>query len=157
MGVVSSCKHKLGSTRLTHISFSSRLSVSVLFSVCAAEVDLAFPVFGVSVLGLFLSTAVVFDVELPPKMIFGKFDCFVLGISSLASATDAVEVDGIGDFMLFIRFPLVGGCLCQLGSERLFYRSDEFCQSSEITVRPRVLFVFISAGMNPPEGMNENF
>ena len=171
MGVVSSCRHTLGSTRLTHISFStSALSVSVLLSACVAVVDLAVPisafvliavcvavvdlavsVFGLSVFGLFLSTTVVFDVELPPKMIFGKFDCFDLVISSLASATDAVEVDGVGDFVFFFCFPLVGGQLCHLGSERLSSRSDAFCQSSETSVRPRGLFVFDSAGMNPPE------
>ena len=98
-----------------------------------------------------LSTTVVFDVELPPKMIFGKFDCFDLGISSLVSATDAVEVDGVSDFVLFICFPLIGGRLYHLGSERLSSRLDVFCQSSEISVRPRGLFVFNSAGMNPPE------
>ena len=66
-------------------------------------------------------------------------------------ATDAVEVDGVGDFVFFICFPLVGGRLCHLGSERLSSRSDAFCQSSEISVRPRGLFVFNSAGMNPAE------
>ena len=60
-------------------------------------------------------------------------------------------MDGVGDFVFFICFPLVGGRLCHLGSERLCSRSDAFCQSSEISVRPRGLFVFNSAGMNPPE------
>ena len=99
----------------------------------------------------FFSTTVVFGDELPPKMIFGKFDCFVLAISSLASATDAVELDDVGDFGLFICFPLFGGRLCHLGTERLSSRSEESCQSSEVSVLPRGLFVFISAGMNPPE------
>ena len=68
--IISSCKHTLGFTRLTHISFSCGLSAFVLFSVRKAVVDLAISVFGVSVLGLFLSTLVVFGDELPPKMIF---------------------------------------------------------------------------------------
>ena len=67
------------------------------------------------------------------------------------SATNAVEVDDVGDFVLFICFPLIGGRLCHLGSERLSSRSDESCQSSEVSVRPRGLFVFSSAGMNLPE------
>ena len=171
LGVVSFCRHTLGSTRLIHISFStSVVSVSVLFSVCVAVVvlavsisasvlitvcvavvDMAASILGLSIFGLFQSTTVVFNVELPPNLIFGKFDCFDLVISSLASATDAVEVDGVGDFVFFICFPLVGGRLWHLGSERLSTRSDAFCQSSEISVRPRGLFVLNSAGMNPPE------
>ena len=51
--VISSCKHTLGSTRLTHISFSCGLSASVLLSVCVVVVNLAVSVFGVSILGLF--------------------------------------------------------------------------------------------------------
>ena len=40
MGVVSSCKHTLGSTRLTHISCSTKGSSPVLLFVCVAVVDL---------------------------------------------------------------------------------------------------------------------
>ena len=40
LDVVSSCKHTLGSTRLTHISFSTRVSSPVLLFVCVAVVDL---------------------------------------------------------------------------------------------------------------------
>ena len=106
LGVVSSCKHTMGSTRLTHISFSTRVSSPVLLFVCVAVVDLvvwlSFSVFivvcvamfdravsvcGLAVCELFLSTTVGFDVELSRKMIFGKFECFGLVINSVASVT----------------------------------------------------------------------
>ena len=169
LGVVSSCKHTLWSTRLTHICFSTRVSSPVLLFVCVAVVDLvvsfstsvlivvcvvmvdqAVSVCGLAVSELFLSTTVDFDVELSPKGIFGKFECFGLVISSLASVTSAVEVYCGDDFVFLICFSLVGGRLCHLGSKRFFSRSDVFLQSTE-TVRPRGLLVFNSAGVNPPE------
>ena len=85
LGVVYSCRHTLGSTRLTHISSSTSVSsVRVLLSVCVAVVNLvvslsisvlivvcgAGSVCGLSVFELFLSTTVDFDVELSPEMIF---------------------------------------------------------------------------------------
>ena len=151
LGVVSSCKHTLGSTRLTHISFPTRGSSPELLFVCVAVVDLvvrrstsvvcvimfdrAVSVCGLVVCDLFLSTTVGFDVELSPKMIFGKFECFGLVINSLASVTCAVEVDCGDDLVFFICLSLVGGRLCHLGSKRCSSRSDVFLQSSE-TVRP---------------------
>ena len=79
----SSCKHTLRSTRLTRISFSTRVSspvllfvcvalvdlvvsfsTSVLIVVCVAMVDRAVSVCGLAVCLLFLSTKVDFDVEL---------------------------------------------------------------------------------------------
>ena len=39
-GAISSCKHTLRSTRLTHISLSTRVSSPVLLFVCVAVVDL---------------------------------------------------------------------------------------------------------------------
>ena len=169
MGVVSSCKHTLGSKRLTHISFSTRVSSPVLLFVCVAVVDLAVwlltsvfiiicvamfdravSVCGSAVCEFFVSTTVGLDVELSPKMIFGKFECFGLVINSLASVTCAVEVYCGDDLVFFVCFSLVGRRLCHLGSERLSSRSDVFLQSTE-TVRPRDFVVFNSAGMNPPE------
>ena len=111
-------------------------------------VDWAGSVCGLAVCGLFFSTKVDFDVELSPKMIFGKFECFGLVISSLASVNSVVEVYCGDDLVFFICFSLVGGRLCHLGSERVSSRSDVFFQSTE-TVRPRGLLVFNSAGMNP--------
>ena len=130
LGVVSSCKHTLGSTRLTHISFSTRGSFPVLLFVCVAVVDLvvrlstsvfivvcvamfdrAVSVWGLIVCELFLSTTVGFDVELSPKTIFGKFACFGLVINSLASVTCAVKVDCGDDLVFFICLSLVGGRL----------------------------------------------
>ena len=124
------------------------ISFSVLITVCVAIVVLAVSVSGLSVFGLFRSTTVIFDVELPPKMIFGRFDCFGFVISSFASVSAAVEVDGVGDF--FNCFHLAGVPLCHLGSGRLSSRSDAFCQSSKLFARPRGLVVFNSGGMNPP-------
>ena len=105
---------------------------------------------GLAVCEMFLSTTVGFDVELSPKMIFGKIECFGLVINFLASVTCAVEVYCGDDLVFFICFSLVGGRLCHLGSERLSSRSDVFLQSTE-TVRPRGFVVFNSAGENPPE------
>ena len=121
----------------------------MLITVCVAVVALAVSVSGLSVFGLFRSTTVVFEVELPPKMIFGKFDCFDFVISCLASVTDAVEVDGVGDFVFFLCFPFIGSRLCHLGSEIPSSRSDAFCQSIEISARPRGLLVSNSGGKNP--------
>ena len=105
---------------------------SVLITVCVALVVLAVSVSSLPVFGIFWSTTVIFDVELPPKMIFfGKSGCFCFVISSLASVTAAVEVDGVGDFVFFICFLLAGGRLCHLWSEKLSSRSDAFCQSRE--------------------------
>ena len=168
-GVASSCKHTLGSTRLTHISFSSRGTSLVLLFVCVAVVDLvvrlstsvfivvcvdmfdrAVSVCRLVVCELFLSTTVGFDVELSPKMIFGKLECFGFVINSLASATCAIVVDCGDDLVFLVCLSLVGGRLCHLGSERLSSRSDVFLQSTE-TVRPLGFVVFNSARMNPPE------
>ena len=72
-------------------------------------------------------------------------------LAPFASATDVVEVEDVGNIGLFICFPLFGGRLCHLGSEKFSSRSDEPCQLIEVSVRPRGLFVFSSHGMNPPE------
>ena len=97
LGVASSCKYTLWSTRLIHISFSTRVSSPVLLFVCVAVVDLvvSFPssvlivicvamvdravsVCGLPVYELFLSTTVDFEVELSPKAILKNLNNSVL-------------------------------------------------------------------------------
>ena len=148
-------------TIISHIYFSTRVSSPVLLFVCVAVIDLvvwlstsvfivvgvamfdrAVSVCGLAVCELFLSTTVGFDVELSPKMSFGKFECFGHVIISLESVTCAVE-GYCGDNLVFFH-------LFFFGWWSLSSRSDVFLQSTE-TIRPRGFVVFNSAGKNPPE------
>ena len=89
---------------------------------------------------------------LSSKMILGKFGWLVFfEFSPLASATDAAEVDVVGDFGLGLAFlPLFGGHLCHLESDKLSSLSDVPCQFEDVSFLPRGSFVLSSVGMKPP-------
>ena len=120
--------------------------VDLVMSVWATCFSFVVPLF------CLLHIVIVSGVVLSPKMILGKFEWFVFfGISSLASATDAAEVDVVGDFGSGLAFlPLFGGRLCHLGSDKLSSRSDVPCQFEDVSFLPRGSFDLSSVGMKPP-------
>ena len=158
-GDVSSCRHTLGSTRLTYIScsigwFSALLlvwvevddfyfSISFCSVVCVAIV--AWVISGTVVCELLPFVTVLES----PKIISGNFVLSVPVIKFLASITFVVGWYCGDDLVFFICLSFVGGRLCHLGSETLFSWSEVFVQSTK-TARPRGLLVFRLLGMKSP-------
>ena len=130
------------------VDFAVPISASVLIAVL---VDLAVSVFGLSVIGSFCLPHWFLMSSCLQKWFLESLTVLILFSVPLRRLlprlTWMVSVTLCSSFVFLW---LVVACATSGQRDFLPGRSD-ICQSSEVSVRPRGLFVFNSAGMNPPE------